>query len=87
MFNYSISVGGPLKFRVEELSRAMKSVPDAKENGYDVIISESVALGTGMHANNPWLMELPDPVSRQCWENVAAISPGDAQKLGIETGT
>ena len=27
-----------------------------------------------MHANNPWLMELPDPVSRQCWENVAAIS-------------
>ena len=39
-----------------------------------------------MHANNPWLMELPDPVSRQCWENVAAISH-DAEKLGIQTGT
>ena len=40
-----------------------------------------------MHANNPWLMELPDPVSRQCWENVAAISIRDAEKLGIKTGT
>ncbi len=40
-----------------------------------------------MHANNPWLMELPDPVSKQCWENVAAISPADAGKLGIVTGT
>jgi hypothetical protein len=56
------------------------------ENGYEVVISESVALGTGMHANNPWLMELPDPVSKQCWENVAAISAGDAEKLSIQTG-
>jgi Fe-S-cluster-containing dehydrogenase component len=87
VFNYTIPAGSPLKFRGEELPRAMKSGPVANENGYEVIISESVALGTGMHANNPWLMELPDPVSRQCWENVAAISPGDAQKLGIETGT
>ena len=39
-----------------------------------------------MHANNPWLMELPDPVSSQCWENVAAISVSDAEKLGIKTG-
>ena len=32
-------------------------------------------------------MELPDPVSKQCWENVAAISPADAGKLGIVTGS
>ncbi len=87
VFNYTIPAGSPLKFRGKELSEAMKSGPVTNENGYEVIISESVALGTGMHANNPWLMELPDPVSRQCWENVAAISAGDAQKLGIETGT
>jgi molybdopterin-containing oxidoreductase family iron-sulfur binding subunit len=31
-------------------------------------------------------MELPDPVSRQCWENVAAISKSDAEKLSIQTG-
>ena len=31
-------------------------------------------------------MELPDPVSRHCWDNVAAVSPADAEKLGIQTG-
>ena len=39
-----------------------------------------------MHANNPWLMELPDPVSKQCWENVAAISVSDAEKFAIKSG-
>jgi Fe-S-cluster-containing dehydrogenase component len=52
----------------------------------EVVISESVSLGTGMHSNNPWLMELPDPVSKQCWENVAAISVSDAERMTIETG-
>jgi molybdopterin-containing oxidoreductase family iron-sulfur binding subunit len=31
-------------------------------------------------------MELPDPVSKQCWENTAAISISDAKKLGIKSG-
>ncbi len=87
VFNYTVSAGSPLNFRKEELSRAMKSVPTPPDKEFEVIISESVSLGTGMHANNPWLMELPDPVSRQCWENVAAISARDAEKLGIRTGT
>jgi Fe-S-cluster-containing dehydrogenase component/anaerobic selenocysteine-containing dehydrogenase len=87
VFNYAVTPGSPLKFRAEELARSVKSLPAAVDGSYEVIITESVALGTGMHSNNPWLMELPDPVSRQCWENVAAISPGDAKKLGIENGT
>jgi molybdopterin-containing oxidoreductase family iron-sulfur binding subunit len=54
--------------------------------GYEIVIYESVALGTGMYANNPWLMELPDPITRHCWDNVASISPSDATKLGIVNG-
>ncbi len=53
---------------------------------FEIIIYESIALGTGMYANNPWLMELPDPVTRHCWDNVASISPADAGRVGIETG-
>src|SRR5450759_28662 len=52
----------------------------------EVIFSESISIGTGMHSNNPWLMELPDPVTSQCWENVVAISVSDAEKQGIKTG-
>lgn len=49
-------------------------------------VYESVGLGTGRQANNPWLMELPDPVTKLCWDNVAAISPALAAKLGLATG-
>jgi molybdopterin-containing oxidoreductase family iron-sulfur binding subunit len=42
-----------------------------------------VALRDGRHANNPWLQELPDPISKVTWGNYAAIAPSLAQKLGV----
>jgi len=86
VFSYKVEGSKPLPFNNDSLSRAMKVVEKSESGGYEVIISESVSLGTGMHANNPWLMELPDPVSRQCWENVAAISGNDAAILSVQTG-
>jgi Fe-S-cluster-containing dehydrogenase component len=75
-----------LPFDKEALSRVLKNSVITGSEEFEIVISESVAIGTGMYANNPWLMELPDPVSRQCWENVAAVSPADSKKLGILTG-
>jgi molybdopterin-containing oxidoreductase family iron-sulfur binding subunit len=49
-------------------------------------VYESIGLGTGKQANNPWLMELPDPVTKLTWDNVAAISPSLGKKLGLATG-
>ncbi len=40
----------------------------------------------GKHANNPWLQELPEPVSKVTWDNFAAISMATAKKLGVEDG-
>jgi molybdopterin-containing oxidoreductase family iron-sulfur binding subunit len=48
------------------------------------------ALGTiddGRYANNGWLQELPDPVSRLTWDNVLYMSPKTADKLGIKVET
>jgi Fe-S-cluster-containing dehydrogenase component len=87
VFSYSIPVPKQLTINKEALARIAGLSEKAQSGGFEVIIYESVALGTGMHSNNPWLMELPDPVLRQCWENVAAISNSDAEKLGIKTGT
>jgi Fe-S-cluster-containing dehydrogenase component/anaerobic selenocysteine-containing dehydrogenase len=44
----------------------------------------NVALNDGRYANNPWLQELPDPVSKACWDNYLSVSPADAEKLGLE---
>jgi Fe-S-cluster-containing dehydrogenase component len=86
VFSYNVPQLKPPSFEEKSLLKAINTSAISGKGTFEVIISESVALGTGMHANNPWLMELPDPVSRQCWENVAAISPNDAEKQGIRTG-
>ncbi|HEX7069258.1 MAG TPA: 4Fe-4S dicluster domain-containing protein, partial [Rhodothermales bacterium] len=37
----------------------------------------------GSHANNAWLQELPDPVTKVVWDNVAAMSQATADRLGV----
>jgi molybdopterin-containing oxidoreductase family iron-sulfur binding subunit len=86
VFRYNVSYGKDLLFRKEALSEVLNKSENPGAGGFEVIISENVSIGTGMHANNPWLMELPDPISKQCWENVAAISVSDAEKYSIKTG-
>ncbi len=49
-------------------------------------IYSSPTLGDGRGANKPWLQELPDPVTKICWQTVAEIHPLTARRLGIENG-
>ncbi len=46
----------------------------------------SVALGDGRQASNPWLQELPDPITRASWGNVASVAPATAAALGLVEG-
>jgi Fe-S-cluster-containing dehydrogenase component len=41
----------------------------------------------GRFANNGWLQETPDPLTKLVWDNAAMISKRDADKLGATTGT
>ncbi len=45
----------------------------------------SVSIGAGEEAGNPWLQELPDPISKLCWENAVSVAPSDAKRIGIST--
>jgi MoCo/4Fe-4S cofactor protein with predicted Tat translocation signal len=47
-------------------------------------IYQSVAMRDGKRSNNPWLQELPDPVSKVTWDNFAAMSPSDIKKMGLD---
>ncbi len=40
----------------------------------------------GRHAHNPWLHELPDPVTKVTWDNYACLSPATARRLGVAEG-
>jgi molybdopterin-containing oxidoreductase family iron-sulfur binding subunit len=55
--------------------------------GYELVLYTKTAMGDGSQANNPWLQELPDPITRTTWDNYITVSATDAEKLGIENYT
>jgi molybdopterin-containing oxidoreductase family iron-sulfur binding subunit len=56
--------------------------PDSPE----IVLTASYAMDDGRYANNGWLQELPDPITKLTWDNAALISPAYAKKLGVSTG-
>lgn len=71
-----------------------KIYDDLQKSGYaahptaefEIEIFESVLLRNGRHANNPWLQETPDPITKQTWGNAALISVADGKRLGLAQG-
>ncbi|HIF14937.1 MAG TPA: 4Fe-4S dicluster domain-containing protein [Bacteroidetes bacterium] len=49
----------------------------------DLHLYENVSVGNGNRANNPWLQELPDPVTKVTWDNYAMLSRKKAKSLGL----
>ena len=61
-------------------SQLLGNVPKGK---FQLALYSSTALGDGQQANNPWLQELPDPITRACWDNYLTMAASDAQELGF----
>ncbi|HEY9516410.1 MAG TPA: 4Fe-4S dicluster domain-containing protein, partial [Gemmatimonadaceae bacterium] len=62
--------------------------PDIETTSGDFyfVVYPSATLGDGSGANKPWLQELPDPVTKICWQSWIEISQRTARKLGIDSG-
>ena len=60
--------------------------PSFDENTWEVVLVRCPKVDDGRHANNGWLQELPDPITKQTWDNAAQISPKSAAKLKVEDG-
>jgi MoCo/4Fe-4S cofactor protein with predicted Tat translocation signal len=59
----------------------------AKKTGeLELKIYEKVGIGSGAQANNPWLQELPDPISKATWDNYLAIPQSLAKDKGWKQG-
>ncbi|HEC43990.1 MAG TPA: 4Fe-4S dicluster domain-containing protein [Bacteroides sp.] len=69
-----------------QLLEILGSLALEKEGETELILYTPVSVGTGKHANNPWLQENPDPVSKVVWDNYAAVSPKYADENGLNTG-
>ncbi|GAB4197991.1 MAG: TAT-variant-translocated molybdopterin oxidoreductase [Sandaracinaceae bacterium] len=62
------------------------SSPAVAGEGWEVVFAACPKVFDGRYANNPWLLELPDPLTKVSWDNAAAISPASADELGVRTG-
>jgi molybdopterin-containing oxidoreductase family iron-sulfur binding subunit len=54
--------------------------------GLELLLYPKAAMLDGRHAYNPWLHELPDPVSKVAWDNYACLAPATAERLSLEQG-
>jgi molybdopterin-containing oxidoreductase family iron-sulfur binding subunit len=52
-------------------------------SGLELVLYTKTGLGDGQQANNPWLQEFPDPITRVSWDNYVTVSNADAKKLGL----
>ncbi|MGB1284235.1 MAG: 4Fe-4S dicluster domain-containing protein, partial [Polaribacter sp.] len=54
-----------------------------KASNFELNLYTTTGLGDGKQANNPWLQEFPDPITRAAWDNYLTISMDDAKTLGF----
>jgi len=82
----SVAAGATFTGNVDEAASALAKKYKATSTGIELSIFENVGIGNGAAANNPWLQEFPEPVTKACWDNHASISQKTAKDLGVEQG-
>jgi MoCo/4Fe-4S cofactor protein with predicted Tat translocation signal len=72
----------PGSFNGAAVGAAVAAATSGKKAGkYELVLYEKVGIGAGQGASNPWLQELPDPVTRATWDNYVIVSPALARTM------
>jgi len=66
----------------EVAGKIVASTPKSDEA--ELVLYQKVGVRDGAGANNPWLHEVPDPISKVCYDNYVSISKTEADKKGLE---
>ncbi|MCG8416601.1 MAG: TAT-variant-translocated molybdopterin oxidoreductase [Proteobacteria bacterium] len=65
---------------------AVAEVPAIGPNNIEVVLTGSSHTYDGRFANNAWLQETPDFMTKLTWDNAALVNPNTADELGIAHG-
>ena len=66
-----------------DLASAASQNPPSQPGALQIVFRPDPSIYDGRFANNGWLQELPKPLTKITWDNVALVSANTAQKLGI----
>nr|WP_096378551.1 4Fe-4S dicluster domain-containing protein [Blattabacterium cuenoti] len=69
--------------RIKKYEKKIVNQKKIKTN-FELRLYTKISIGDGHQYNNPWLQELPDPITRTTWENYLTISYFDANKMGLK---
>ncbi len=74
--------------RTLDLNSSVAALASAEDQGMALMLYPKIGMGDGQQANNPWLQEFPDPLTRVTWDNYLTMAISDAKELGLfmETG-
>ncbi|MGB0886849.1 MAG: TAT-variant-translocated molybdopterin oxidoreductase [Vicingaceae bacterium] len=67
------------------VSKAVAAVKAIKGNGIELELVQNMAVGAGVGADNPWLQEMPDPITKITWDNYVTMNPSEMETAGYET--
>lgn len=75
----------PVQFNYASAVQASNWVPVSPPSkaALEVVFHRDYKLDDGRYANNGWLQELPDPVTKMVWDNVVLMSQKTADELGL----
>ncbi len=74
----------PLTVRPKQAN--LPAPPLAETNGFELTFRPDPSVYDGRYADNGWLQETPDPLTKVTWDNAALINIADAKELGVRTG-
>jgi len=57
-----------------------------KNEELEVVFVPDMSVLDGRFANNGWLQELPDPITKVTWDNAVLMNPATGKARGIKTG-
>ncbi len=58
-------------------ANALSGLELPKAGKLEVVMYQKSAIGNGNQANNPWLQEMPDPMTKVTWDNYITMNPSE----------
>jgi MoCo/4Fe-4S cofactor protein with predicted Tat translocation signal len=65
---------------------ARKTITITSATNLEVIFFRDAKVDDGRYANNGWMQELPDPITKMTWDNAVLVSRKTARELGVANG-
>jgi len=80
------NISGNYKWNFNITVPQIKAASTPSAQNLEVIFYRDSKVDDGRYANNGWMQELPDPITKMTWDNAVLVSRKTAKELGVANG-